>query len=103
MSCEHFAQCSWLNASSPQCVRDWSGILCERSLRSEQRYSGKPDGVAGTPRKNDKSRKTKDFLMKYYAVQMLKSFMNMTFYVSKLKSISGTITSAILSFIRNPI
>ncbi|MBR2051490.1 MAG: hypothetical protein IJ961_03340 [Bacteroidales bacterium] len=30
------------------CVRDWSGILWERSLRSEQRYSGKPDGVAGT-------------------------------------------------------
>ena len=30
------------------CVRDWNGILCERSLRSEQRYSGKPDGVAGT-------------------------------------------------------
>ena len=26
------------------CVRDWSGILWERSLRSEQRYSGKPDG-----------------------------------------------------------
>ena len=26
-------------------VRDWSGILCERS---EQRYSGKPDGGAGT-------------------------------------------------------
>ena len=46
---------------------------------------------------------TKDFLMKDYAVKMLKSFMNMTFYVSKLKSISGTITSAILSFIRNPI
>ena len=31
-------------------VRDWSGILCECSLRSEQRYSGKPDGVAGTPK-----------------------------------------------------
>ena len=30
-----------------QCVRDWSGILCERS---EQRYSGKPDGFAGTPK-----------------------------------------------------
>ena len=28
-------------------VRDWSGILCERS---EQRYSGKPDGFAGTPK-----------------------------------------------------
>ena len=49
-------------------VRDWSGILCEPcgeengsgewkwgmgngngSGESEQRYSGKPDGVAGTP------------------------------------------------------
>ena len=49
-------------------VRDWSGILCEllrerdsgtgagfengileRGKISEQRYSGKPDGVAGTP------------------------------------------------------
>ncbi len=27
-------------------VRDWSGILLERSGK---RYSGKPDGVAGTP------------------------------------------------------
>ena len=36
-----------------QCVRDWSGILCERS---EQRYSGKPDGFAGTPRKRLKSK-----------------------------------------------
>ena len=26
----------------------------------EKRYSGKPDGVAGTPRKKDKSRRTKD-------------------------------------------
>ena len=64
-----------------QCVRDWSGILCERfgiwvretgfgdgdevtepvevpspylerarRKHSEQRYSGKPDGFAGTPR-----------------------------------------------------
>ena len=31
---------------SRQCVRDWSGILLERSGK---RYSGKPDGVAGTP------------------------------------------------------
>ena len=45
-------------------VRDWSGILWERDLGagtgfgsgnfgaggSEQRYSGKPDGVAGTPK-----------------------------------------------------
>ena len=29
------------------CVRDWSGILLERSGK---RYSGKPDGVAGTPK-----------------------------------------------------
>ena len=52
---------------SPPSVRDWSGILCELmgkwergrepvgkiefgSGKSEQRYSGKPDGVAGTPR-----------------------------------------------------
>ena len=62
----------------PLCVRDWSGILCEffgsgiwvrgRDLgtgfgdvacrvngmrdagESEQRYSGKPDGFAGTPK-----------------------------------------------------
>ena len=58
----------------PPCVRDWSGILCERgrgdgergtelvevtvvstssttmSGESEQRYSGKPDGAAGTPK-----------------------------------------------------
>ena len=27
----------------PQCVRDWSGILLERSGK---RYSGKPDGGA---------------------------------------------------------
>ena len=54
------------------CVRDWSGILCEPcgsgeremgagsgkwergagngSGDSEQRYSGKPDGVDGTPK-----------------------------------------------------
>ncbi len=59
--------------SSCQCVRDWSGILCEPcgngdgngdwgrgrgremgngSGESEQRYSGKPDGVAGTPKVN---------------------------------------------------
>ena len=30
-----------------QCVRDWSGILLERSGK---RYSGKPDGFAGTPK-----------------------------------------------------
>ena len=30
-----------------QCVRDWSGILLERSGK---RYSEKPDGFAGTPR-----------------------------------------------------
>ncbi len=29
-------------------VRDWSGILLKRSGK---RYSGKPDGVAGTPKK----------------------------------------------------
>ena len=28
-------------------VRDWSGILLKRSGK---RYSGKPDGVAGTPK-----------------------------------------------------
>ena len=35
------------------CVRDWSGILCENEseVEGEQRYSGKPDGVAGTPKK----------------------------------------------------
>ncbi len=44
----NFAQGSRLNARSLQSVRDWSGILCERS---EQRYSGKPDGFAGTPGK----------------------------------------------------
>ena len=32
---------------SRQCVRDWSGILLERSGK---RYSGKPDGFAGTPK-----------------------------------------------------
>ena len=31
----------------PLCVRDWSGILLERSGK---RYSGKPDGKAGTPK-----------------------------------------------------
>ena len=35
--------------SSSQCVRDWSGILLKRSGK---RYSGKPDGGAGTPRDN---------------------------------------------------
>ena len=30
-------------------VRDWSGILLERSGK---RYSGKPDGFAGTPKIN---------------------------------------------------
>ena len=42
------------------CVRDWSGIL---SQRSAERYSGKPDGVAGTPRWRikDKSLITKVF------------------------------------------
>jgi hypothetical protein len=49
-----------------QSVRDWSGILFETEAETkaeaggEKRYSGKPDGRAGTPRKNDKSRKTKD-------------------------------------------
>ena len=33
----------------PPCVRDWSGILLERSGK---RYSGKPDGAAGTPKSN---------------------------------------------------
>ena len=32
---------------SLQSVRDWSGILLERSGK---RYSGKPDGAAGTPK-----------------------------------------------------
>ena len=53
-----------------QSVRDWSGILCElfgsgilvreRDLGaggSEQRYSGKPDGVAGTPKSINKQKK----------------------------------------------
>ena len=31
----------------PLSVRDWSGILLERSGK---RYSGKPDGAAGTPK-----------------------------------------------------
>ena len=35
----------------PLCVRDWSGILLERSGK---RYSGKPDGFAGTPKDNVK-------------------------------------------------
>ena len=43
----------FLGFNRRQCVRDWSGILCERS---EQRYSGKPDGFAGTPRKRLKSK-----------------------------------------------
>ncbi|MBQ8222425.1 MAG: hypothetical protein IJZ87_03615 [Bacteroidales bacterium] len=30
------------------CVRDWSGILLERSGK---RYSGKPDGLPERPRK----------------------------------------------------
>ena len=34
--------------SCRQCVRDWSGILLERSGK---RYSGKPDGFAGTPKR----------------------------------------------------
>ncbi len=34
-----------------QCVRDWSGILLERSGK---RYSGKPDGFAGTPKRRTK-------------------------------------------------
>ena len=38
-------------------VRDCSGILCERS---EQRYSGKPDGIAGTH--NYEKRKTENGL-----------------------------------------
>ena len=48
------------------CVRDWSGILFETEDRGgagsegEKKYSGKPDGRAGTPRKKDKSRRTKD-------------------------------------------
>ena len=33
----------------PPSVRDWSGILLERSGK---RYSGKPDGAAGTPKDN---------------------------------------------------
>ena len=62
----------------PKSVRDWSGILCElfgsglwgreRDFRagagfgsgwglSEQRYSGKPDGVAGTPKSINKQKK----------------------------------------------
>ena len=36
---------------SRQSVRDWSGILLERSGK---RYSGKPDGFAGTPKDNVK-------------------------------------------------
>ena len=51
----------------PPCVRDWSGILLELFLGNgdvngngnwiwergcEQRYSGKPDGAAGTPQDN---------------------------------------------------
>ena len=33
------------------CVRDWSGILfSRRRRRSGKRYSGKPDGRAGTPK-----------------------------------------------------
>ncbi|MBR3914108.1 MAG: hypothetical protein IKJ64_00135 [Bacteroidales bacterium] len=36
----------------PLCVRDWSGILLERSGK---RYSGKPDGGAGTPRKSQQT------------------------------------------------
>ena len=31
-------------------VRDWSGILLKRSGK---RYSGKPDGRAGTPKEID--------------------------------------------------
>ena len=39
-----------------QCVRDWSGILLETEdgdedgSEGEKRYSGKPDGGAGTPK-----------------------------------------------------
>ena len=37
---------------APLCVRDWSGILfLRRRRRSGKRYSGKPDGRAGTPKK----------------------------------------------------
>ena len=40
-----------------RCVRDWSGILLETEAgdgggsEGEKRYSGKPDGRAGTPQK----------------------------------------------------
>jgi hypothetical protein len=39
------------------CVRDWSGILLKRSGK---RYSGKPDGGAGTPKKETQNLKTSE-------------------------------------------
>ena len=41
--------------SSLLCVRDWSGILLKRSGK---RYSGKPDGFAGTPKERQQDYKT---------------------------------------------
>ena len=42
------------------CVRDWSGILLERSGK---RYSGKPDGDSRTPKKRLKLFSDIDFLI----------------------------------------
>ncbi|MBR5603028.1 MAG: hypothetical protein IKW51_02290, partial [Bacteroidales bacterium] len=43
-----------IGSSPTLCVRDCSGILCERSdSGGKQRYSGKPDGGDGTPKEID--------------------------------------------------
>ena len=47
-----FGEATWFNRL--QCVRDWSGILLERSGK---RYSGKPDGGAKR-RRNAQRKKT---------------------------------------------
>ena len=45
--------------AAPFCVRDWSGILfLRRRRRSGKRYSGKPDGFAGTPKERQQDYKT---------------------------------------------
>ena len=52
-------------SQQPHRVRDWSGILLETEAgdgggsEGEKRYSGKPDGVAGTPKKIGERLKTK--------------------------------------------
>ena len=68
--------CSWLAArcSSPPCVRDWSGILLKRSGK---RYSGKPDGGAGSEAGTPKERRLHDYkLLGWCGFQQKKHFVN---------------------------